>query len=67
MAQHTTEPPLTSRRSNTASGVIAITAALMVGLTPVATSGAAAKPFARRDTTGGLATPSGRRVVDNGR
>jgi len=41
MAQQTPESPATSRRSNTASGVAVITAALMVGLAPFATSRAA--------------------------
>ncbi|WP_250009731.1 hypothetical protein [Actinoplanes sp. M2I2] len=41
MAQQPPESPATSRHSNTASGVAVITAALMVGLAPFATSQAA--------------------------
>ncbi|MFF5075491.1 hypothetical protein ACFY36_00435 [Actinoplanes sp. NPDC000266] len=36
MAQHKPEPPAESRRTNTASGVAVITAALMAGMTPLA-------------------------------
>jgi hypothetical protein len=46
MAQQPTEHPAESRRSNTASGVAVITAALMVGLAKFATSEAAATAFA---------------------
>ena len=46
MAQQTTEPPAEPVRPNTASGVAVITAALMVGLAPFATSKAAASASA---------------------
>lgn len=46
MAQHTAESSASSRRSNTASGVAVITAALMVGMAPFPTSKAAVTPAA---------------------
>jgi hypothetical protein len=44
MAQRTPESPAEFRRSNTASGVAVITAALMVGMAPFAASKTAVAP-----------------------
>ncbi|MFI5933866.1 hypothetical protein [Actinoplanes sp. NPDC051494] len=51
MAQRTPESPAEFRRSNTASGVAVITAALMVGMAPFAASKAAG-PAARTGSAG---------------
>ena len=56
MAQRTPESPAEFRRSNTASGVAVITAALMVSMTPFAVSKAAATP-ARTGSAGLVREP----------
>jgi hypothetical protein len=56
MAQRTPESPAEFRRSNTASGVAVITAALMAGMAPFAASKAAVPP-ARTGSTGIVGEP----------
>ncbi len=57
MAQRTPESPAEFRRPTTASGMAVITAALMVGVAPFATSKAAAAP-ARPGSAGIVREPA---------
>ena len=56
MAHRKPEPPAEFRRSNTASGVAVITAALMVGMVPFAVSKTAVAP-ARTSSAGIVREP----------